>query len=281
MGIIRSVNGPTQIKNFASQAGENGMPGARYAVAQEISRLSPNAMKNLVKDHAESLNELFSSPKEMGPNGSHVLQSLAEEQERIQQATRLQVGKTGSNTFDKLMAGIKHLAAEGHQTSLAGAMGMALGFGAESLMHGDLAHAASVVGGAAFLGLVRAMRAHGLHDMRDLIEEGMANPAVGKAMIKQALDEKGNLREDSINALTDALKQSGAVNQTLQGNDRIGKASGGAVSKINYAAKATELLNLARKAQKAHGESSKPLLKMPDELIAGALKLAQQGPTNG
>lgn len=274
MNMIRSVDGPTQIRNLKSGIGEEGMAGARHAVAQEITRLLPNEMKKLVNKHGPALNELFASEKMFGPHGGEVLKSLAEEQERIQQAIRMQVGKTGSNTFDKLMSGLQHLAAQGHQTSLAGAMGMAFGLGAERAMEGQYMHAASITGTALVLGLVRAMRARGLHNMRDLVEEGLTNPAVGRAMVQQALDEKGNFRESAIKALTEALKTSSVVNQAVQ--DRTGKAAGGSVSRIDYAAKAAQLLRMAEKAKKAHGKNTEGLLKYPDELISGALRLANQ-----
>lgn len=270
MGMIRSVTGPTQIKQFASQVGEAGLAGGRHAVAQEITRLTPNEMKNLINDHGAALTELF------GQEGGNTLKSLAAEQERIQQAIRLQVGKTGSNTFDKFMAGIKRLSAEGHQTTLAGAMGVALGLGFERAMEGNIGGAAAVVGGAAFLGLVRAMRARGLHSMKDLMEEGLTDPSIGKAMIKQALDEKGNLNAGSIKALTEALRAS-ATSHTLGEDARAPRASGGKVEKVDYAKKAAELIRLAEKAKKAHGKRTESFLKLPDSTIATALKLANQG----
>ncbi len=48
------------------------------------------------------------------------------------------------------------------------------------------------------------------------------------------------------------------------------------LSKVDYVAKAGQLLRMAEKAKKAHGAATKSLLKYPDELISGALRLANQ-----
>lgn len=279
MGIIKSKTGPTEIAGLMDKMDDAGKAGARRAVAQTVSRDMSNAdgsisgakLRNFIVDNSESLEALY------GKEGMQRWQKMADEAEQYQKAMGLQRSKTGSDSFANFMRWAKE-SGGGH---LAGAtiwLTIAEGLG-DALMHGEFKQLA--IGGAAagVRALYTAMKARGIHTINQLMEEGVNNPEVGKAMMKGALDEKGMLRGDQFKDLAKALAIPAMDDKTFQQDARPARASGGKVGgKIDYAAKATQLLNLARKAKKAHADSSKPLLKMPDQLIAGALKLAQQRP---
>jgi hypothetical protein len=101
--------------------------------------------------------------------------------------------------------------------------------------------------------------------------EGLDKPEVAKLMLERAIDAKGQPNLAAFVKLAGLL----GVTQQAEEGERKGRASGGKVG-IDYAAKAGQLLRMTEKHKKAHGKSTEGLLKYPDELISGALRLANQ-----
>jgi hypothetical protein len=122
-------------------------------------------------------------------------------------------------------------------------------------------------------GMLAHRRGEGLQEVTRLFMEGLDKPEVAKAMLERAMTPDGKPNPAAFAKLTSLL----GMAQQAQEGERHGRATGGRISKIDHEAKATELLRIAEKAKKAHGQSTKSLLKYPDELISGALRLANQG----
>lgn len=278
MGMVKAKDGPTQIKTLLGRmakeaptdaawtAAEGGM---RHALAQAILRDHQNAdgmlsgakLRNFITDNQPVLEAAF------GKGSADVLGTIAEDAERYQQAAGIQRSKLGSDSFANFMRWAREKGA-GHASL--GAMMLETG---HLMLNGEVNIALGAAGAAA-LGILRA---RGVRKVNDLVELGMTNPEIGRAMMQSALDAKGQFNTEALEALAKAVARASAENQTLQEHSRIGRASGGKVSKVDYAAKAMQLIRLAEKAKKAHGHSTSALLKMPDELIAGALRLANRG----
>jgi hypothetical protein len=104
----------------------------------------------------------------------------------------------------------------------------------------------------------------------------MRDPEVGSAMMQSALDRKGQFKADALDALAKAVSRSAVERQTLEEHGRLARAAGGKVQKMDHARNARELLGLAEKARKLHQRETKPLLQLPDETVAHALKVANR-----
>lgn len=283
MGMVKAKNGPTQIRDLFDAmwqspdvAAIDGILGARHALTKTILRDHQNAdgmlsgakLRNFITDNQAALEAAY------GKDGAGVLGKLAEDAERYQQAAGIQRSKLGSDSFANFMRWAKEKGG-GHAADLSIGIAFANGL-AEAVLHGE----PGPVMGALALGGAKAalskLRANGVHKINDLVEMGMTNPEVGKAMMRSALDAKGQFNTEALAALAKSVARASAENETLQEHSRIGRAAGGKVSKVDYATKATQLLRIAEKAKKAHGRSTESLLKYPDQLIAGALRLANQ-----
>lgn len=276
MGMVKAKDGPTQIGHAMGLMDDAGKAGAQHALTQAILRDHQNAdgmlsgakLRNFITDNQAALEAAY------GKDGAAVLGKLAEDAERYQQASGIQRSKLGSDSFANFMRWAKEKGG-GHAADLSIGIAFANGL-AEAVMHGE----PGPVMGALALGGAKAalskLRANGVHKINDLVEMGMTNPEIGAAMMRSALDAKGQFNTEALEALAKSVARASAENQTLQDHSRIGRASGGKVTKVDYVAKATQLLRIAEKAKKAHGRSTENLLKYPDQLIAGALRLANQ-----
>lgn len=251
--------------------------GGNAGVAAEGERvLSFPRIANFVQKNPTAVKTLF------GDDGLKLLQNVSKDMERTQQLRTLQAAQgspTAQRTLGKMIdEAVSHESGEGNTVGTMAAMGALM-----EVMEGNPVKAAGIFAAKSAMEKVSEMLEHrrgeSLAEVHRMFKEGLTEPAVAKAMLERAVLANGKPNTAAFDKLMRSLN---LLNYQTKEGEREHRASGGKVGgKIDYAAKATELLKLAQKAKKAHGDSSKPLLKMPDELIAGALKLAQQGPTNG
>lgn len=276
MGMVKAKNGPTQLTDLMGQMDPAAQAGAKHALAQTILRDHANAdgvlsgakLRNFLTDNQPALEAVY------GKNGSDVLGKLAEDAERYQKASGLQRSKLGSDSFSNFMKWAREKGA-GHAAdlSIGGVLMLTMG---ENLMHGDF-HALGLPMVA--IGARHAyskLRSNGIHKVNDLVELGMRDPEVGAAMMKSALDNKGQFKTDALEALAKAVARSSAERETLEKHGRLTRASGGKVQKMDHAAMAKKLIDMAEKAKKAHSAQTQGLLKVPDATIASALRLANE-----
>ncbi len=285
-------NSGQQITELADRLKGNpaGWAGVRKAAADWLLDTSGNAgvasegervlsfprLANFVRDNPTAAKTLF------GDDGLKLLQNVSKDMERTQQLRTLQQAQ-GSPTAQRVLGKMIDEAVT-HETGGGNTVGNMAAMGAlMEVMEGNPVKAAGIFAAKGAMEKVSELLQHrrgdSLAEVHRMFKEGLTDPAVAKAMLERAVDASGRSNDAAFNRLMRSLN---LLNYEAQEGEREHRASGGKVGgKIDYAAKAAELLNLARKAQKAHADSSKPLLKMPDQLIAGALKLAQQGPSNG
>lgn len=283
MSMVKARNGPTQIRDLFDtmwQTGSDVSPidainGVRHSLTQAILRDHKNAdgmlsgakLRNFIADNQPALQAVY------GKNGAEVLTKLAEDSERYQQAVGIQSSKLGSDTASNLFRMIKERGAD-HLANFSIAAAFANGL-FEAVTHGEPGVVLAAAGlGAAKLAVAK-LRANGVHKINDLVALGLENPEVGAAMMQSALDAKGNLKVDALEALAKTVARASAEKQTLQEHSRIGRASGGKVD-VDHAALARKLIGLAQQAKKDHAQRTQKLLKVPDANITQALRLANE-----
>lgn len=275
MGMVKARNGPTQVADAIGRMDPEAQAGARHALTQTILRDHQNAdgsmsgakLRNFITDNQSSLEAAY------GKNGADVLGKLAEDAERYQKASGMQRSKLGSDSFSNMIRWAREHGT-GHITDMS--LGFAIYNGAmEAIAHHDPGQIIAATGLAAAKIALSKLRANGVHKISDLVERGMTEPEVGAAMMRSALDGKGNLDVSALTALADAVAKGAAANKTLQDHARIGRASGGKVA-VDHAEMARKLIGLADKAKKNHAQKTQRLLKVPDANIASALRLANE-----
>lgn len=275
MGMVKARTGPTQIAVAMAWMDPAAQAGARHALTQSILRDHANAdgalsgakLRNFITDNGPSLEAVY------GKSGADVLARLAEDAERYQKAAGLQRTKLGSDTASNLV----RLVRERGANALADmSIGFAFANGLfEAVTHGQPGPimAATALGAAKIA--IAKLRANGVNKINDLVELGMTNPDVGAAMMKAALDNKGQIKIETLEALANAVARASAENRTLQEHSRLGRATGGKVQ-VDHAAMARKLIGLAEKAKKDHGQRTRKMLALPDATIASALRLANE-----
>jgi hypothetical protein len=276
MGMAKAKNGPTQLTDLMGQMDDAGKAGVRHSLAQTILRDHANAdgslsgakLRNFITDNGASLEAVYGKP------GMDVLSKLAEDAERYQKAQGLQRSKLGSDSFANFMNWAKAKGG-GHVTDMS--IGFLILQGLEhAIQTGDFHGVALGIGAAGIKAGIGKLRAAGIHKIHDLVELGMRDPEVGSAMMQSALDRKGQFKADALDALAKAVSRSAVERQTLEEHGRLARAAGGKVQKMDHARNARELLGLAEKARKLHQRETKPLLQLPDETVAHALKVANR-----
>lgn len=289
---MSAKNSGQQITELVNRLKSNpdALAGTKKAAADWLMDSSGNAgvtapgervlsfprIANFVRDNPTAVKALF------GDDGLKILQNVSKDMERTQQLRTLQQAQ-GSPTAQRVLGKMIDEAVT-HETGGGNTVGNMAAMGAlMEVMEGNPVKAAGIFAAKSVMEKVSEMLQHrrgeSLAEVHRMFKEGLTDPAVAKAMLERAVNAGGKPNDAAFNRLVRSLD---LLNYEAKEGEREYRASGGKVGgNIDYAAKATELLRMAQKAKKAHGDSSKPLLKMPDELIAGALKLAQQGPTNG
>lgn len=127
------------------------------------------------------------------------------------------------------------------------------------------------VGSAAMAkNVVEAIRNKGLASINRIYLEALANPEVGKALLKEGLDAKGQVNDANLRALFRAIQMGEAAGRR-EDDKREGRATGGAV-KMDHDREADRLIREAMRARK--GAGTEPLLNQPDEAIVRALAIA-------
>lgn len=229
--------------------------------------LSTDKITKFVDANPSAIQKLF------GDEGLMYLRAVAKDMNRTQQVLTAQ-STAGSDTASKLFVNMldrfqKH--EEGG--SVSDALNLA---SAAEVIQGEPITALKIKLGQKVWekvqGMLDARASEGNRKITSLMLEGLDKPEVAKLMLERAINAKG---QPNTAAFTRLYQLLGMTQQAEEGG-RKGRASGGKVSKVDYAAKATQLLRIAEKAKKAHGRSTESLLKYPDQLIAGALRLANQ-----
>lgn len=248
--------------------GRSGASNAGVTLADE-NILSFDAIDKLMSKSPDALRKLF------GDEGFDYLQNVTRDMRRSQQVLSAQAtpgSDTASKLFGKMLDEFEH-----HTTGGGGTVGEALNLAAAGeIMTGEPISALKIKMGQALWekaqGFLDARRAAGNAEITRMMLEGLEKPEVAKVMLERAIDAQG---KPNLAAFTKLYQLLGMTQQAEEG-ERRGRASGGSVSKIDYAAKAAQLVRMADKAKKAHAGETKSLLKYPDQLIAGALRLANQ-----
>lgn len=231
--------------------------------------LSTDRVVNFVRDNPAAIQKLF------GDSGLNYLKSVSADMQRSQRLLTAQA-TAGSDTASKLLG---RMIAEAEEHAQHGTMpvGEALNLVAMGEMfHGEPITALKVKVAQGAIekaqGLLSHRRGAGIAEVNRMFMEGLDNPEVAKAMLERAMTPDGKPNAAAFAKLASLL----GMTQQAEGGERRHRAQGGVVSKVDYAAKATQLLRIAEKAKEAHGKSTESLLKYPDELISSALRLANQ-----
>lgn len=231
--------------------------------------LSTDRVVNFVRDNPAAIQKMF------GDDGLSYLKSVSADMKRSQQLLTAQ-STAGSDTASKLLG---RMIAEAEQHAQHGTMpvGEALNLVAMGEMfHGEPITALKVKVAQGVIekaqGLLSHRRGAGIAEVNRMFMEGLDSPEVAKVMLERAMTPDGKVNATAFARLASLL----GMTQQAEEGERRHRADGGRVSKIDYAAKASQLLRMAEKAKKAHGNNTKSLLKYPDELISGALRLANQ-----
>ncbi len=229
--------------------------------------LSGPRIITFVRENPSAIQALY------GTEGLAYMRQVVKDMERSQKLLSLQ-STAGSDTASKMLGkmiddAVAHT--ESYGNTVASSLNLA---SLIEMLHGEIVHAGLLTGGKMAVEKANHFLSHrrgeGLAEVNRLFMEGLADPKVGRAMLQRAVDAKGQPNTEAFKRLALSL---GLAEQQER---REKRAAGGKVEKINYAAKAAELIRMAEKAKKAHGKQTSGLLKMPDELIAGALRIAQQ-----
>ena len=275
--ILQRPDGAKQFKSLVAQVKDNpdAIAGLRRAgiewmlqsfgnakTLQGQRMLSMDSLSKFLDRHSGALTELY------GENLGN-LRNVAAHLDRAREAASTQAAKVGPGTARDTAQYLKQIAGEHGNISIIGLLTLEAG---EKFVQGDIWPGMAAAGGAVGKHIWNKFKAAGISKVNDLVLRGMEDPAEGAAMAKSALDPNGKLRAETWDNLANALMRLPTITQ----EERQGRAEGGAVNKIDYAAKATQLLRMAEKAKKAHGQATKGLLKYPDSLISGALRLANQ-----
>lgn len=275
MGMVKARNGPTQLAELWGKMDADAQAGAKRALTDAILRdhqvasrdMSAPGLRRFVDENKASLEHVY------GSGGTEVLTRIADDAARYSKALSMQKAPAGSDSFRNMARYLKEKGA-GHLTDLT--LGGALLMGVmEGFQHQDFGHLIVASTAATAKALYSTMRSRGVHKINDMVELGLTNPEVGAAMMRRAIDDKGQFRAESLQALNKAIIRATAQRETLEDHSRIGRKAGGRVG-FDAAAKARDMLAMLEKAKKQHERQTKPLLNVPDEAVAHALKVANR-----
>ena len=198
-----------------------------------------------------------------GAEGMKNMRLIAAELRAAEEALTSMRVQTGSDTATNLFPRMRALAGKSVN---AGTSAMLYWGGlVEGVMKGDAVTAGLAASAEAGRHLLTAMRESGVSNINQLVERGLADPAVGRAMLQRGLDARGRLPDASVNRLAKALIASApSVRGQQEKEERTGRATGGAVN----------LMALAKAAKKHVTQVTEPLLNESDDTVAHALAVA-------
>ena len=264
--------GPTQIASVISSAGRNPavINGMRLAGVQHMMQKLSNAAvrggENVVS--ASKLSDFIGSNSGAlellyGAEGMKNMRLIAAELRSAEEALTSMRVQTGSDTAANLFPRMRALAGK---SANAGTSALLYWGGLmEGVMKGDAVTAGLAASAEAGRHLLTAMRESGVSNINQLVERGLADPAVGRAMLQRGLDARGRLPDASVNRLAKALiASSPSIRGQQQQEERTGRATGGAVN----------LMALSKAAKKHVTQVTEPLLNESDDTVAHALAVA-------
>jgi hypothetical protein len=273
-GVVGSMieQGPTQIKSVIETAGKNEavINGMRAAGVQHMMQKLSNAavrggenvvsaakLADFLDGNSGALEALY------GAEGMKNMRLIAADLRSAEEALTAMRVQTGSDTAANLFPRIRALA--GKSANVGTSALLYYGGLIEGLAQGNLITAGLAASAEAGKHLLTAMRESGVSNINQLVERGLADPAVGRAMLQRGLDARGRLPDASVNRLAKALiASSPSVRAPQQQEERTGRATGGAVN----------LMALSKAAKKRVTQVTEPLLNESDDSVAHALEVA-------
>jgi hypothetical protein len=203
-----------------------------------------------------------------GEEGLKYMQAIADDLKRQKEVFDLQ--KTGGSNSARNLTDIIHDLTKKAEKRQRMALGDLLTLGAAS--HGHLQATLEIA--ALRTALAKAgdyltgWRGRGMERVHDIFLDGIDNPAIGRALLEDAVDLKtGKINERAFDNLSRALS---SANVARQEEDRPGRASGGAVT-IDHKAEAEKLIRAVDAARKGQAKDTEPLLAVDDSTITKGL----------
>jgi hypothetical protein len=280
-------SGPTEITTVLRSVGDNpaAIDGLRKAGAEYMARTFTNAsiqggentvsgakLGNFLRDNSAALEALY------GPEQMKTMRLIAADLRAAEEAATNMRAKFGSDSVANLFRSAKDAAQPYLLSAASSGASLFLWYSAvfEGLMKGSLSTALGA--GSAELAKNAVMAAHsrGINNINQLVEAGLADAKVGRAMLGRAIDANGKIDAKKIETLNRALLSGGmSAEQNIEaqrqqkerlGKAREGRATGGAVN----------LMALSKAAKKQVTQVTEPLLNESDDTVAHALEIANK-----
>jgi hypothetical protein len=277
-------DGVTQMRQLLKQAKNDpaAVEGLRKAAVDYIARkfsnvaeagtteqklLSSASFQKLVRDFEPNLSVLF-KPEQV--NTLHAIAKDLELSDRSVNATRIK-GSPGSakDILPFLSKGTK----EGllHGGLLLGAMDALQAAYERGGVKSLAMTAVPIVGGAAF----KYWRGSAMEKVQNLVREGLEDPSVAQRLIMKIPKDRMSAQARIVSNNIRRGLIAGPI--TKANADREERASGGRVFKRDYPAKrASHIEKLAMRTHEQLAHDLKPLMSVPDDVIAQALRMARR-----
>ena len=274
-------SGPTEIASVLQSVGDNpaAIDGLRKAGAEYMARKFANAsiqggentvsgtkLGNFLRDNSGALEALY------GPEHMKTMQLIAADMRAAEEAATNMRAKFGSDTATNLMPFLKDTAGKYSGVGLSAYLWWQTI--QEGILQGNFGHAVIAGSAEAAKHILSAMHARGITTVNQLVQEGLSNAEVGRAMLQRGIDAQGKLKPEANNRLARALMAGAmAAEPSLEGQrqqeerlrkSREGRATGGAVN----------LMALSKAAKKKVTQVTEPLLNESDDTVAHALEVA-------
>jgi hypothetical protein len=278
-------SGPTEINSVLRSVGNNpaAIDGLRKAGAEYMARNFVNAsiqagentvsgwkLGSFLRDNSAALEALY------GPDQMKTMRLIAADLRAAEEAATNMRAKFGSDSISNLFSTAKDAAPRMLSGLATSGSSLFLYYAAvfEGLAKGNLLTALGSVGAEIGKNAVMAMHSRGISNINQLVEAGLADPKVGRAMLGRAIDENGKINAKNIERVNRAIIAGTTSGEpSLEGQrqqeerlrkSREGRATGGAVN----------LMALSKAAKKQVTQVTEPLLNESDDTVAHALEIA-------